>query len=127
MATGFDWKHLVTGTWPSWYERRLTLSLFAAGVLVLIHCFTQSMSPQMQRNTRLQKPWTFRVDLNTATRSELEMLPGVGPRMAAQMIEFKNGLPNRRFTEVEQLLQIKGLGPLTLEKLRKHLVLTDDL
>ena len=125
MVAGSDWRQLVLRIRPSWYERRFTESLFIAGLLILIICFAQSLNPQMNRNARLQRPWTFRLDLNTATKSEFEMLPAVGPHLAAQMIEFKRRLPNRRFTHLEQLFQVKGLGPLTVEKIRNHITLTE--
>lgn len=56
-----------------------------------------------------------RVNLNTATVEELDALPGVGPAMARRIIELRQ---KKRFTKVEDLLQVKGIGKAKLERLR---------
>ncbi len=55
------------------------------------------------------------VPINNATAAELEQLPGIGPAMAQRIIERRRV---RRFTSAEDLLDVKGIGPKTLEKLR---------
>lgn len=57
-----------------------------------------------------------RININTATSSELELLPGIGPAMASRIIEYRK--TNGRFRTVEDLDEVKGIGPRTLEKLR---------
>ena len=59
---------------------------------------------------------TGRVDLNRATASELETLPGVGPALAARILEARNRLG--RFTSVDQLVSVRGIGAATVERLR---------
>jgi competence protein ComEA len=56
------------------------------------------------------------VDLNTATVEELDTLPGVGPVTAAAIVAWRDA--NGRFTSVEQLGDVDGIGPARLEKLR---------
>ena len=56
------------------------------------------------------------VDLNTATVEDLDALPGVGPVTAAAIIAWRDA--NGRFTEVDQLGDVDGIGPARLEKLR---------
>jgi competence protein ComEA len=56
------------------------------------------------------------VNLNTATVAELDTLPGVGPVTAAAIVAFRDA--NGRFTDVEQLGDVDGIGPARLEKLR---------
>jgi competence protein ComEA len=58
------------------------------------------------------------VDLNTATVEELDTLPGIGPVMAAAIIAWRDA--NGRFTSVDQLGDVDGIGPTRLEKLREH-------
>jgi competence protein ComEA len=50
-----------------------------------------------------------KVDLNTADVSALDALPGVGPVTAAAIVGWRN--KNGRFTSVEQLQEIQGIGP----------------
>lgn len=59
------------------------------------------------------------VDINTADAIRLaEALPGIGPAKAALIVQWRT--QNGPFTQIDQLLQIKGIGPKTLEKLRDY-------
>lgn len=55
------------------------------------------------------------VNLNTATPAELEALPGVGPVTAAAIVEWRTR--HGGFTSVEDLLEVHGIGEVTLERL----------
>ncbi|WP_223304542.1 MULTISPECIES: ComEA family DNA-binding protein [unclassified Rhodococcus (in: high G+C Gram-positive bacteria)] len=56
------------------------------------------------------------MNLNTATEAELDELPGVGPVTAAAIISWRTS--NGRFTDIEQLGEVDGIGPARLAKLR---------
>lgn len=56
------------------------------------------------------------VDLNTATVTELDALPGVGPVLAGRIVEWRQA--NGRFTTVDDLNEVSGIGDATMEKLR---------
>ncbi|MCV7396222.1 ComEA family DNA-binding protein [Mycobacterium paraseoulense] len=56
------------------------------------------------------------VDLNTATVQDLDGLPGVGPVTAAAIVAWRQA--NGKFTSVDQLAEVDGIGPARLEKLR---------
>lgn len=58
------------------------------------------------------------VDLNTATAEQLDTLPGVGPVTAQSILTWRQ--QNGGFTSVQQLLDVDGIGPATLEKLTPH-------
>lgn len=55
------------------------------------------------------------VNLNTASQQELEALPGVGPKLAARIIEVRQ---ERLFTSLADFDQVPGIGPKLLEQLR---------
>lgn len=61
------------------------------------------------------------VNLNTATQAELETLPGIGPAMATRILQLRAQLGS--FQNLEQLNDVKGIGPKTLAKLRPFLLL----
>lgn len=56
------------------------------------------------------------VDLNAATVEQLDTLPGVGPVTAAAIVAWRDA--NGRFTSVDQLGDVDGIGPARLDKLR---------
>ncbi len=57
------------------------------------------------------------VNLNTATVSDLEALPGVGPVTAQSIVDWRAA--NGRFTSVDQLSDVRGIGPARLSSLRE--------
>lgn len=56
------------------------------------------------------------VNLNTATESELERLPGVGPATAAAIVEHRER--SGPFTSVDELIDVRGIGDAKLAALR---------
>ncbi|MCH7627001.1 MAG: helix-hairpin-helix domain-containing protein [Chloroflexi bacterium] len=44
------------------------------------------------------------------------MLPGIGPVKAQAIVDYR--VLNGPFTSVEELLEVKGIGPATLDKIR---------
>jgi competence protein ComEA len=59
---------------------------------------------------------TALINLNSATVEQLDTLPGVGPVRAAAIVAWRNA--NGKFTSVDQLGEVDGIGPGRLEKLR---------
>lgn len=56
------------------------------------------------------------IDLNSATVEQLDTLPGIGPVTAAAIVAWRDA--NGKFTSVDQLADVDGIGPTRLEKLR---------
>jgi competence protein ComEA len=56
------------------------------------------------------------LDLNAATVEQLDDLPGVGPVTAAAIVAWRQA--NGKFTSVDQLADVDGIGPSRLDKLR---------
>ncbi|ANE04578.1 ComEA family DNA-binding protein [Corynebacterium crudilactis] len=55
------------------------------------------------------------ISLNTATLADLVSLPGVGEKTAQTILDFRD--TNGGFSSVEDLLQVKGIGPSKFEQL----------
>ena len=60
------------------------------------------------------------LDLNTATISELDALPGIGPSKAAAILQYRER--QGRFTSVDELERVPGFGPAAVSRLRDQLV-----
>lgn len=56
------------------------------------------------------------LDLNAATASELEELPGIGPVLAERIVQWRED--NGRFTDVEVLGEVSGIGDALMAQLR---------
>jgi competence protein ComEA len=62
---------------------------------------------------------TNKIDINQATVEELEKLPGIGPKIAKNIVEYRE--KNGPFRSIEELLKVKGIGPKKLEQIKKYL------
>jgi competence protein ComEA len=63
-----------------------------------------------------------RVDVNTASAEVLADLPEIGPAKARKIVEYRRA--NGPFGSVDELREVDGIGPATLEKLRPHVRVT---
>jgi competence protein ComEA len=63
------------------------------------------------------------VDVNVADGATLQTLPGIGPVMAERIIAYREA--HGRFHTLEDLIQVKGIGEATLEKLRPWITISD--
>ena len=59
---------------------------------------------------------TALINVNTASATELEALPGIGEVLAATIVQYRT--ENGPFTSVDQLEDVSGIGPATLEDIR---------
>lgn len=81
---------------------------------------TESGSGSRSTSTRrASAPDPAPLDVNRATAAELERLPGVGPALASRILEQRTKLG--RFGTLDDLLQVRGIGPKTLDRLRAWL------
>ncbi len=56
------------------------------------------------------------IDVNEATEEELTGLPGIGPAKAAAIVRYRER--HGRFASLDALLDVSGVGPATLDRLR---------
>lgn len=87
-------------------QRRILFLLIIIGVFAFV---AGSLSAQEK------------VDVNKATFAQLEKIPGIGPDMAKKIIDQRKELGS--YKNVDQILQIKGIGPKTIEKIAPYLTI----
>ncbi len=59
------------------------------------------------------------IDINAATASELEALPGIGPVLSARIVAYRE--TNGSFGRIDQLMSVAGIGPATFERIRSSI------
>jgi competence protein ComEA len=59
------------------------------------------------------------INLNTATADQLDSLPGIGPKVAARIIEYRT--KNGPFKKIEDLMNVRGVGEKNFLKIKNRL------
>ena len=65
---------------------------------------------------------TVMVNINTASATELEQLPGIGAKTAGRVVEYRQ--KNGPFKKVEELMNVRGVGEKNFLKLKEHITVT---
>jgi competence ComEA-like helix-hairpin-helix protein len=92
--------------------RTNTARCFCFLFLILVLWATQGLCGK-------KKPPLHPVNLNAASSSELQQVPGIGPATAEKILQARKSYG--RFKSVNDLEAIRGIGPKRLEKMRKYL------
>ncbi|MBS1401793.1 MAG: helix-hairpin-helix domain-containing protein [Oscillospiraceae bacterium] len=61
-----------------------------------------------------------RININTATAAELESLPGIGPKLAARIVDYRAA--NGPFQSPEELMNVSGIGEKTYAGLAEQII-----
>ncbi len=95
----------------TYQERKVLLGI---GIVILAGSFLRSHI-NSSRDVNIIKPLIDfgsthqnEVNINTATQSELETLTGIGPKIAARILEYRS--QNGLFDNSESLKKVKGIG-----------------
>lgn len=127
----FEALKLAGGTLPDADLNGVNLAEFALdGEQIYVPKFGEGVKRNKSRkNVRQQKSvpkspaGTVKVkwplDVNTATAEELEKVPGIGPGLAAKIVQYRN--QSGRFQVYNDLQKISGIGQAKLEKFRPYL------
>jgi len=97
----------------------MSLKRFVAAVLAAV--FALGISAGVA--SAAAKAPTGKVNINTATASQLSELPGVGEKLAARIVEFRQ--KQGPFKSTQELMNVKGIGEKNLQKLQPYLTVSD--
>jgi competence protein ComEA len=60
-----------------------------------------------------------KININTASAEQFTTLPGVGPKLAARIVEYRQ--KSGSFKSVQELMNVRGLGEKNLKKIEQYL------
>lgn len=106
----------------------LVLSAVWAGTLFDLRRAAQETERQPIETTEVYPEQRFlrgeKLDLNRASLRELTALPGVGPKLAEEILRHRR--KRGPFPNVEALRNVRGIGPAKLEKIRPLVVVMQE-
>ena len=105
-------------TWPIGVQLALGL-IVTASMFFLLGRWSQEgprSQPELAADAGHVGP---AIDLNRATKAELRLIPGIGDALSQRVIEHRQN--NGPFRSVNELRQVAGIGPKTLDRLRHRL------
>ena len=63
------------------------------------------------------------ININTASLSELDRLPGIGPTTAQKIIDYRTA--NGPFAQIADIINVSGIGPATYENIKNLITVGD--
>jgi competence protein ComEA len=118
--------------WPKLILRRTDQAVSAVFIAVSLVAIVGWCLFQSRLRSRLidieQAPPVavdFKIDINAADWPELALLPGVGPQLGKRIVAHREA--NGPFRAIEDLDRVRGIGSLTLERIKPYLLPLPDL
>ena len=102
---------------------RSALSLIALALFALaqphVVIAQEAAAPRAAARATAKPPVAGQVNINTASPTELEALPGIGAKTAARIVEYRQ--KNGPFKKVEDLMNVRGIGEKNFLKLKPQI------
>jgi len=91
------------------------------GIKIKLHVLGPDEDPFAQPGGG--EPGETKININTASAAELDLLEGIGPVKAQAIIDYRN--EHGFFRTVDELINVPGIGPATLEAIRDQVTVVD--
>jgi len=92
-----------------------TQRIISAAIAATVLCLTLAASPALAGEVKT-------VNVNTAGVAEFQLLPRIGPSVAARIVEQRQ--KNGAFKTLDDLLLVRGIGESTYEQLKPYVALS---
>lgn len=70
-------------------------------------------------NTKSSSTKTSKININKATQTDLETIPGIGPSTALKIIDYRE--KNGKFNSIEDIKNVSGIGDAKYEKMKDYI------
>ena len=102
---------------------RTLLSLAVASMLAIVTAGPAQAQQEKTSSRNGAKPTTTStVNINTASATDLEGLPGIGAKTAARIVEYRQ--KNGPFKKIEELMNVRGVGEKNFLKLKGQITVS---
>ncbi len=96
---------------------------FAIVLLALVVLFSAALvshqrRPILRGDAPPVRSPLLKIDMNSATEAELQLLPMIGPALAQRIVEDR--LAHGRFETLDDLNRVWGLGPATVSRIEPY-------
>ncbi len=75
---------------------------------------SENASKETSQNTKNSK-----ININTATQTQLETLPGIGPSTATKILTYRK--EKGKFSKIEDIKEVSGIGNAKFEKVKDYI------
>lgn len=73
----------------------------------------------INKGKQAQDTISIKININTADENEFMKLPGIGPKLSKEIIQYRN--KNGKFKNVNEIIKIKGIGSKKFEKISQFI------
>ena len=85
-------------------------------------CGSLPLAAQTPANKAPAAAQTDVVNLNTATAARIATLPGIGPKTADLIVQYRQ--KNGSFKKIEEIMNVRGIGEKSFLKLKSRITVT---
>ena len=78
--------------------------------------YIEGFTPVIATPEEVFVPTSDLIDINTASVTELDTLPGIGPTTAQKIVDYRDS--NGPFINIEDIVNVSGVGPTTFDRIR---------
>lgn len=80
---------------------------------------TEETIPTVSNSNNIQQKKQSIVNINSASQTELETLPGIGPSIASKIVNYRK--EKGKFLKIEDIKNVSGIGEAKFEKIKKYI------